>query len=269
MSILFPILLVAGLGLIAGVGLAVASVVMAVPVDEKAQAVKEVLPGANCGACGFSGCEGYANALSAGEAKNGLCAPGGSDVANAIAGILGLEAASEQYKTAFVHCLGACQKTSKKMDYAGIQTCAAASMQFGGDGACSYGCLGFGDCMRSCPYGAISLCNGIAVVNPAACKACTQCVSACPKHLITIVTAPAAAQVGCSNHDKGGETRKQCTAGCIGCMRCVKSCEFGAVTVHEFLATVDPEKCTACGKCAEVCPSQCIELLNIKQLQKA
>lgn len=155
------------------------------------------------------------------------------------------------------------------MDYAGIQTCAAASMQFGGDGACSYGCLGFGDCMRSCPYGAISLCNGIAVVNPAACKACTQCVSACPKHLITIVTAPAAAQVGCSNHDKGGETRKQCTAGCIGCMRCVKSCEFGAVTVHEFLATVDPEKCTACGKCAEVCPSQCIELLNIKQLQKA
>ncbi|MBQ9083793.1 MAG: RnfABCDGE type electron transport complex subunit B [Clostridia bacterium] len=256
--IVLAILLVSGIGLVAGAGLAIASVLMAVPVDEKAEAIEAALPGANCGACGFSGCSGYAAALAKGEAQPGLCAPGGKDAAVAIAAILGTEAVDVQPKTAVVRCMGTCERTSDRMEYDGIRTCAAAVQMFRGPGSCSYGCIGFGDCAAVCPEGAISVCNGIAHVDPDKCIACGKCAKACPKQLIAIVPNDAIAMVRCSNKDKGAITRKVCTAGCIGCMKCQKNCEAGAIKVVNNLASVDPAKCTGCGKCESVCPQHCI-----------
>lgn len=260
MEILIAVAIVAGIGLLLGLGLAIASIVLAVPKDEKAEAIEEILPGANCGACGYSGCPGYAAALSKGEAPPNLCSPGGAEVMQAIAELTGGGAVAMERKTAMVMCNGTCDNTSPKMEYDGIETCAAAALTGGGNMKCSYGCMGFGDCVNSCEYNALSICNGVAVVKPALCVACTMCVKACPKNLISMVPAKDQAAVVCKNADKGAVANKVCSASCIGCMKCVKACEFDAIKVENFHAIVDPEKCTNCGKCAEVCPKNCILL---------
>ena len=259
-EILLPVLIVAGIGLLCGLGLAIASIVMAVPKDEKAEAIEEILPGANCGACGYSGCAGYAKALSSGEAPVGLCSPGGAAVAAATAELLGVAAGEVEYKTALVHCMGSHDNTTDRMKYQGIGSCAAAVQLYGGISSCSFGCMGLGDCAAVCEYDAIKVCNGVASIDPTRCKGCSKCVQACPKHLISFVPLKPQAVVRCSNCDKGGVTRKLCKVGCIGCMKCVKACESGAVTVNQFKASVDPAKCTACGKCVEVCPQDCIRM---------
>lgn len=245
------------IALVAGVILAVASVVFAVPTDEKVEALKEVLPGANCGACGYSGCEGYATAMAHDGAAVGLCSPGGAEVAAKTGDILGV-AGTVVKKAAVVHC-GGCDTLAKKAHaYRGVASCKAASKFYGGDKACSYGCLGYGDCAAACDRGAITLENGIANIQEDLCVGCGICATACPKSLITVQTNLSAATVACNSHDKGGVARKLCTAACIGCMKCQKVCEAGAITVTNFLATVDLDKCTACGKCAEACPQKCI-----------
>ena len=238
--ILLAVLLVSAIGLIAGLGLSIASAVLAVPVDEKTVKIRECLPGANCGACGFSGCDGYAEALSSGQTTNtALCSPGGKDAAEAIAEVTGLAVSESVPMTAVVHCKGNRTNAVGKLDYVGIESCRMAIQVFGGPKACSYGCLGFGDCMRECPV--------------------------CPKHLISVVPkSEGIPAVLCMNHEKGAATRKQCKAGCIGCMKCVKNCEVGAISVINFCAQVDPEKCVACGKCAEGCPVKCIHILGGK-----
>lgn len=261
-EILLAVIIVTAIGLIAGIGLAVASIVMAVPKDEKAEAVEAVLPGANCGACGFSGCAGYAQALAKGEAKAGLCSPGGAEAAAAVAEILGTGAVTVERKTALVHCMGTYDNTTDKMEYQGQKSCAAAAQLFGGVGSCPYGCMGLGDCAAVCEYHAITVCNGVASIDPEKCRGCSKCVTACPKHLISFVPLKAQAVVRCSNCDKGADTRKVCKTGCIGCMKCVKSCEAGAVKVENFHASVDPSLCTGCGKCAEVCPQHCISVAD-------
>lgn len=263
MDILFPVLLVSGIGLIAGLILAVASILMAVPKDETAEAILEVLPGANCGACGFSGCSGYAQALAKGEAKPGLCAPGGQECAAQVAAILGTEAGEVERKAAVVACTGSLDVTHDKMIYDGIASCSAAAMVAGGPADCRFGCIGLGDCAAACPYGAIKVCNGLASIDTSRCKACGMCVAACPRHLIQLHPAKKQAKVLCSNCDKGAATMKVCDMGCIGCMKCVKTCEEGAIKVENFHATVDPEKCIGCGKCAEVCPRHVIQMLDI------
>ena len=263
MDILIPILIVAGIGLLAGVILAVASVVMAVPKDEKAEAILEVLPGANCGACGFSGCSGYAAALSKGEAKAGLCSPGGEECAKACAELLGVGDVAVEKKTALVHCMGSYDMTSDKMRYDGIRSCSASTFLAGGITSCRFGCMGMGDCAAACPYGAISVCNGMASVNPEKCRGCSQCVAACPKGLISFVPLKKQAVVRCSNCDKGAQTMKVCKIGCIGCGKCMKACEYGAVKVQNFCAQVDPAKCVGCGKCVEACPRHIITLLDV------
>lgn len=261
-ELLIPAAIVAGIGLIAGVGLAIASAVMAVPVDEKAAAIEEVLPGANCGACGYSGCSGYAKALSEGKAKPGLCAPGGDAVAAQIGDILGQKVEAMEKKTAVVHCIGTEGCTFAVREYRGVKSCAAAAQIFGGNTACSYGCLGYGDCVKGCPYNAIEVCSGVAKINPALCRACGLCEKTCPRGIISIEPLGKAVP-HCSNHDKGGETRKICKAGCIGCMRCVKACTTGAVTISNFCATVDSAKCSSCGECVKVCPNHVISLSHL------
>lgn len=263
MSIFLAVVIVSAIGLIAGLGLAVASIVMAVPVDEKAEEIEAVLPGANCGACGFSGCSGYAKALSEGKTKEtSLCAPGGNEVAAKVAEIMGVSAGNIKPQIAVVMCNGTSKNTDTKLTYSGVESCKMASQLFGGPGECTYGCIGFGDCANVCPYGAISICDGVARVNPLACRACKMCINTCPKHIIKLMPLhEAKAVVLCSNADKGAATRKACSAGCIGCMKCVKACPEGAVTVTGNCAKVDFDKCTGCGKCAEGCPTNAIQVI--------
>ena len=257
--IIFPVFLVSGIGLVAGFVLSVASIIMSVSKDEVTEKIKEVLPGANCGACGYSGCEGYAKALSAGEAKIGLCSPGGKIASEAISKILGVADADVEYKVAVVKCSGINGNTDDKMVYQGVGSCLAANQLYSGPGSCSYGCMGFGDCLKACKYGAITICNGVAVIDPQKCVGCSMCTEVCPKGLIETVPLKKQAVVKCSNCDKGAKTRKVCSVGCIGCMKCAKVCENNAVAIENFVAKVDPEKCTGCGKCVDVCRQNCLE----------
>ena len=258
MAIIIPIIVIASIGIIAGVILAIASIVLHVPTDEKADAILEVLPGANCGACGYSGCSGYAAALAKGEAANNLCSPGGADCIAAIVELTGGSAGAIEVKTATVLCMGTLDHTTQRADYHGIQTCAAAHQTAGGDSTCSFGCLGYGDCAEVCSHDAIQICNGVARVRPKLCKACTMCVKACPRGLVQMVPVKDQAVVRCTNCDRGAAAGKVCKVACIGCMKCVKVCEEGAIKVVNFHAIIDPSKCTNCGKCIEACPKNCI-----------
>ena len=258
MKILFAILIIAGIGLIAGGGLSLASIFMGVDADEKVQKIREALPGANCGSCGFAGCDDYAAAIAAGKAESGLCGPGGQATAAALSEILGTEVTVQEVR-AFVACGGSCEKTQTKHLYSGITSCAAAAMMYGGPSACKFGCLGFGDCAKVCEKNAISVVDGTAKINPELCGGCRKCAAVCPKQIIGFVPKGNTKKVLCSNTDKGAAVRKVCTAGCIGCKLCEKNCEAGAVKVENNLAHIDPDMCTGCGKCADACPQKCIK----------
>ncbi len=273
-EIFIPVAIVVGIGLLLGIVLAIAAIILRVPVDERVESVKEILPGVNCGACGYSGCTGYAEALCKGDAANGLCAPGGTEVIGKITELLGGDPISMTPKVAMVMCNGTPEHTATKMDYQGIPSCSAAAMMSGGMQNCQYACLGFGDCVNVCEYDAISVINNVAVVNPANCTACTMCIKECPKNIIKLVTLKEQAVIRCSNHDKGAATNKTCSVGCIACMKCVKVCEYDAIKIENFLAIIDSDKCTACGACVDVCPKDCITLYtseprNVKESRSA
>lgn len=258
MNIILPIIIVSGIGLLAGLILSISSLLMAVKVDDKKESIKAVLPGANCGACGYAGCDSYAEALSKGGVETTLCPVGGTSVAAQIAEILGVQKGTIIEKTAVVRCAGNWDNTKNKYDYEGLQTCSGTNQMFSGQGDCAYGCLGFGECKELCEYGAIEVKNGLAVVNPELCKACGKCIKACPKGLIYFAPKNNVAHVSCSNREKGALTRKICAVGCIGCKLCEKVCESEAITIKDFLAKVDTKKCTNCGKCITACPQKCI-----------
>ncbi len=264
-EIIIPAIIVAAIGLLAALMLSIASKVFAVPVDEKAEQIRECLPGANCGACGFSGCDGYAAALSKGETtETNLCSPGGNDVAKQIGEITGLAAGEVKAMAAVVLCQGHNINAQVKLEYQGVYSCKMASQIYGGPKECIYGCIGYGDCLAVCEYDAISICDGIARINPMMCKACKKCVKTCPKGLIELMPMDEVkAAVLCKNHDKGAVTRKECTAGCIGCMKCVKACEAEAITIDRFCAKVDYDKCTGCGTCHSVCPVGAIDVIEL------
>ena len=264
-AVVIAVVIVSVIGAVAALMLAIASKVFAVPVDEKADQIRECLPGANCGACGFSGCDGYASALSKGETTNtALCNPGGNDASVAISKILGVEAGTVTPMAAVVLCRGHNTNSVQKLDYQGVMSCRLATQVYGGPKECIYGCIGYGDCLNACEYGAIKLCDGIARINPSLCRACKKCINTCPKGLIELLPLNRVeAAVLCKNHDKGAQTRKECSAGCIGCMKCVKSCESEAITIDRFCAKVDYSKCIGCGKCHEQCPVGAIDLISL------
>lgn len=263
MEILIPILAVTAIGLICGVGLSIASHVMAVKEDERFPLVRECLPGANCGACGYTGCDGYAKALLEPGTKTNLCVPGADAVAKQIAEVLGVEAEDVVEQVAVVKCKGNCEATKKKHDYQGIKTCAAAKLFYGGTGACSFGCLGFGDCAKVCPQNAISYDMGIAKIDPKKCVGCGLCKKTCPQGIITLIDDVELALVTCSNTNKGADTRKACTNGCIGCMKCQKNCPMEAVHIENNLAVIDYKVCVGCGVCAKECPTGAIQIASL------
>lgn len=252
MEILIPVIIVAIIGFIAGVGLSLASKFMSVPVDEKQEKVRAALPGANCGACGYSGCDGYAAAVAFGEASPDKCAPGGATAASALAEILGVEV-NNVPKIAFIACGGSREYTEVKYSYDGMMSCTAANLIHDGPLECEYGCIGFGDCARACPFGAITLENGKPIVCKDICVGCGKCVSTCPKALISLIPQNAEIKVTCSNKSKGPTVVKACKASCIACKMCEKACESGAIKVENNLAVIDRTFCTACGKCKEAC----------------
>ncbi len=260
-GILMAAAIVGGTGLFIGVFLGAAGKKFAVEVDEKEEAILGVLPGNNCGGCGFAGCSGLAAAIAKGEAPVGQCPVGGAPVAEKIAAIMGQEAGETVHKVAYVKCAGNCENSKEKYEYSGIRDCTIVNMmQNNGPKACTYGCLGFGNCVKACPFDAIHVVDGIAVVDKDACKACGKCIEACPRKLIELIPYEQKYMVQCSSKDKGKDVMAVCSGGCIGCRLCEKACESGAVTITDNLAHIDPEKCTGCGKCAEKCPKKIIHI---------
>jgi Na+-translocating ferredoxin:NAD+ oxidoreductase RNF subunit RnfB len=251
---LFPVTAITLIGLALGLILVIASKIMAVKVDERVVAIRALLPGANCGACGYPGCDGYAQALCDGTGvKTNLCAPGGAAVAAAISEVLGVSGEAVDAKIAFVKCQGNCENTGKAINYQGPQTCAAARMFYAGDGSCTYGCLGYGDCQRACAYDAICMVDGIAWINPQKCVGCGACVKACPSRIISMIPARSHVIVACSSEDRGAVPRKICKVGCWACRKCEKICPTGAISVVDNLSRIDPDKCTNCGACIGEC----------------
>lgn len=258
MKILLPVLIFIGLGLLMGALLALASKLFAVKKDEKAEAIKECLPGANCGGCGYSGCDAYASAVSAGDAPVNKCSVGGAEAASKIAQIMGVDAGEQVRMRAQVMCSGTGEYAKKKYIYEGIDDCVAASKIGGGDKMCKNGCIGLGTCVRACPFDAIVVEDGVAAVDYSKCKGCGICVSACPKGIIKLIPFDAKHWVGCMSVDDGKNTRKVCDVGCISCKICQKNCPAGAINVDNFVASIDYDKCTGCDICTDKCPRHII-----------
>ena len=257
MEILIPVLIIAVIGLIAGLGLSFASKYMAVPVDETQEKLREALPGANCGACGFSGCDGYAAALAEGKAAPNLCSAGGDDTAQKISEILKVEVSADK-KVAVVCCNGNNEKTARAFAYDGIQSCTAASLLQGGPLDCKYGCIGLLDCVKACPFNAIVVNDSHPTVCKDLCVGCGKCVSTCPKGVIKLLPIDYKTAVLCNNKEKGAPVVKVCQSSCIACTMCERTCDKGAIKIIDNLAQIDYELCDGCGKCKEVCKRKVI-----------
>ncbi|MDD6920329.1 MAG: RnfABCDGE type electron transport complex subunit B [Eubacteriales bacterium] len=260
---ILPIILLVGLAIFFGIVLTVASKIMFVPVDEIVELVRNELPGANCGACGYSGCDGYAAAFGEDrETPVNKCPVGGPDLAAKIGELLGVAAGdASAAPVALVKCQGSNSVATNIMDYGRDMTCVAASQLFGGGKGCAAGCLGLGDCVKACPFDAIHVIDGVAVVDREACVGCESCVKACPKNVIEMVTTADRVSVRCNSTDKGAKVMKVCKIGCIGCSKCVKECPFDAIHVENNLAKIDYDKCKNCTKCAKVCPTKAITVV--------
>jgi len=262
MAFISPVLLTVIVAVICAVLLTIASIAFAVPVDETAVKIREKLAGANCGACGFAGCDDYANALAADhDLPCNKCAPAGAAAAEAIAAILGVSAGSSEPMKATVMCSGYNDTAKLSMEYQSIKTCAAAAGFFGGPSECKYGCIGFGDCVNACAFNALEICNGVAKVNREACVGCGACTNVCPKKVIQLIPAASRVYVGCSSLDMGKVVNQICKTGCIGCKMCEKECKFDAIHVEGNLAKIDPAKCKNCGLCAKKCPKHIIHVI--------
>lgn len=242
--------------------------------DPRIGEVEKMLPGANCGGCGFAGCRAMAEALvSRDDISTLYCPVAGGEVMKAAATYLGKAAPEKNPQVATLRCGGSCQKRQKTNKYDGAKSCAVVNTMYVGESDCAYGCLGYGDCAHACIFGAITMNpeTGLIEIDPDKCTACGACVKACPKQLIELRKKwpkDRAIYVACRSRDKGAVVMKACKAGCIGCGKCAKVCPFGAITMDGSLAYIDSEKCKLCRKCVNECPTGAIHLVNMEPLPK-
>lgn len=266
--ILVSILSLGSIGAISSVILYFVSRKFRVYEDPRIDLVTEILPGANCGGCGYPGCQGFAEACVKTDTLDGmLCPVGGTSVMANIAAIVGKEVKSAVPMTAVIRCNGNCNNRKQINIYDGERNCAIEALLYSGETGCSYGCLGNGDCEKACTFDALHINKetGLPEINDNKCTACGACVKACPKNIIELRkkgTKSRRIYVSCVNKDKGSIARKACTAACIGCGKCEKECPFGAITVINNIAYIDDNKCRLCRKCVDVCPTGAIHAIN-------
>ena len=256
----FTLLFLAGVGIAFGIGLALTAKKFSVKVDPRIEKVMDVLAHAHCGACGFAGCEQYAEAVvNRPEVAPNLCIPAGMRGAEAVASITGKKAEAREPIFARIMCKGSWSKSAKRFTYEGVQDCRAAILAGGGDKSCRYGCLGYGTCSRVCPFDAITMTvDHLPYIDIKKCTGCRKCEAACPTKVIEVLPASCQVLVTCHSKDKGVETKKNCQVGCIGCGICVKTCPFDAVSVTSNFASVDVNRCRVCGLCVTKCPTKSI-----------
>ena len=268
-AILIPVATIGGLGLLFGGGLGIAAIKFAVPVDERVTAILENLPGANCGGCGKAGCEAMAKAMVSGECQASSCPVCNAGQVAAIAKILGVEADVKEKQVAYVRCKGSRDNAKLKFEYDGIMTCQDAQLVGGGPKMCTYGCLGYGSCEKACQFGAITMENGLPVIDREICAGCGACASQCPRHIIEILPKSSNYHVNCISQDKGKAVKEACQVGCIGCGLCMKQCENGAIKVENSHAIIDYALCVGCGKCEAKCPTKAISHLFEQKVDQA
>ncbi|MGM9764343.1 MAG: Fe-S cluster domain-containing protein [Candidatus Cryptobacteroides sp.] len=266
--IIFTIVVLSVLGLLLAVILFLVAKKFKVEEDPRIDEVEKVLPGANCGGCGHAGCRAFAQScVEAENLDNNFCPVGGNDTMKKVAAVLGKEVAEKAPMVAVLRCNGSCANRPRTNEYDGVASCRVKAGLYSGDTDCRYGCLGCGDCVSACAFGALSMDpeTGLPVIDEEKCTACGACVKACPKALIELrKKGPRGMRVyvSCVNKDKGAVARKACKAACIGCGKCAKVCPHGAITVVDNVAYIDFTKCKLCKKCVAECPTGAIHAVN-------
>jgi len=252
------IVLLGVMGFVFGAIIAVVARRFAVKIDPRVKHIMDALPGANCGACGYPGCSGLAEAIAKGEAPVDACIPGGKEVADRIAEIMEAEVGEHIRMVAIAKCFGGCESAYDKMEYHGETDCRIAYLTSGGPKGCQYGCLGFGTCAEECPFGAITMVDELPVVDDKTCTGCGVCVNVCPVDVMELIPYNSKVYVACNNKDRGVSVKKFCKTGCIACRLCEKFCPYDAIHITDNLAKVDYSRCTNCGICVAKCPTKCI-----------
>lgn len=266
--IVISLIVLGGIGCLSAVILYVVAQKFKVDEDPRIDQVEAALPGANCGGCGKAGCRNFAEACVKADTLDGLLCPvGGAPVMAKIGAILGREVVAADPLVAVVRCNGSCANRPRTSTYDGTRSCRIMANLYAGETGCRFGCLGCGDCVAACQFGAIKMNaeTGLPEVDDEKCTACGACVKACPKSIIELrKKGPKSRRifVSCVNKDKGGVARKACTAACIGCGKCAKVCAFEAITIENNLAYIDFAKCRLCRKCVAECPTGAIHELN-------
>ena len=246
------------IGAIFGMALEFASNVFHVEIDDRIIAVDDALPGANCGACGFPGCMGLAEAIVSGDAPVTACPVGGQETAESISKIMGLDAAAMDKEVARVMCNGTCTNAVETFEFIQIEDCRERNAFYSGNKDCQYGCLSGGTCAVVCPFDAITMENGIPIIDKDKCTACNICIETCPKNIIELVPYDARTVIECFSNDIGKDTRSACKVGCIACSLCVRECPVDAIEITDNLAKIDYDICINCGKCVDKCPMNTI-----------
>ena len=260
-TIFIAVAALGSLGLLFGLILSYIGIKLGTEEDPKLAALRELLPGVNCGGCGLAGCSAFAEDLFAGKADSGGCPAGDAELSRKLAEVMGLSAPEFIRMTAYVKCIGSNTRSKSLYNYKGFNDCRAQVKQTGGGPkACGYGCLGGGNCYEACVFDAIRIVDGVAVIDNEKCTGCTVCIRACPKDIIDIAPYENGIRMRCDSRDSARVVRANCDAGCIGCQLCEKSCEHDAIRMEGNLAVIDYEKCTACNACVEPCPRKCIGL---------
>lgn len=259
-AIVLAFLVLGALGVAFGALLSFADKKFYVEVDPRIAAVRACLGGANCGACGFAGCDAFAEAVVEGKAPANGCPPGGEAAAKGIGEVMGVNVEAQAPVVARVMCQGTHGVVKDRYVYDGLRSCRVAASLAGGPKTCRFSCVGLGDCVLKCAFEAIRIEDTIAVIDPLKCKGCGECVDVCPRGVIQLKPLDAQVLVRCRNSDVAREARAVCMKACIGCGRCTKECKYDAIHVENGYARIDEEKCIRCGECAAVCPCKCITI---------